>query len=157
MEEMQGEEFDFVIIDHKWEKPAPNYDIKIFLTDLYTAMTRARTASIFIDNGLSDIIGKNIISNNKSKAPSILAGVDELRAKKLEILNKLKFDLSEETKEEEKKKSEKESSRSTEEDFIDPDNKNIDQEITQELVKIVEEEKIQEENTLTATFDKNGE
>lgn len=156
MEEMQGEEFDYVIIDHKWKKPDPNYDVKIFLTDLYTAMTRARTASIFIDNGLSDIIGKNIISNNKSKAPSILAGVDELRAKKLEILNKLKFDLNEEIKEEKKEKEEK-VSRSTEEDFIDPDNKNIDQEITQELIKTVEEEKIKEENTLTVNFSADGE
>jgi hypothetical protein len=60
----------------------------MFLTDLYTAMTRARTASVFIDNGLSKIIGKNVISNNKSKAPSILAGVAELREKKLAILDK---------------------------------------------------------------------
>jgi hypothetical protein len=51
-------------------------------------MTRARTASVFIDNGLSKIIGKNVISNNKSKAPSILAGVAELREKKLAILDK---------------------------------------------------------------------
>jgi hypothetical protein len=38
-------------------------------------MTRARTAAVFIDNGLSDIIGKNVQSDNKSQAPSILAGV----------------------------------------------------------------------------------
>jgi hypothetical protein len=42
-------------------------------------MTRARTASIFIDNGLSDVIGKNVFSTDKSQAPSILEGVAELR------------------------------------------------------------------------------
>jgi hypothetical protein len=56
-------------------------------------MTRARTASIFIDNGLSSIIGKTVKSDNKSKAPSILAGVKELREKKLSILNQFKLDL----------------------------------------------------------------
>jgi hypothetical protein len=67
----------------------------MFLTDLYTAMTRARTASVFIDNGLSRIIGKNVFSNNKSKAPSILEGVKELREKKLAILDKFQLDLGE--------------------------------------------------------------
>jgi hypothetical protein len=38
-------------------------------------MTRAKTASIFIDNGLSNIIGKNIISTNKSQAPSLDEGI----------------------------------------------------------------------------------
>ena len=97
MDEMQGDEFDYVVIDHNWEQSAPDasYKTKMFLTDLYTAMTRARTASIFIDNGLSRIIGKNVLSNNKSKAPSILEGVKELREKKLAILDKFQLDLGE--------------------------------------------------------------
>ena len=58
-------------------------------------MTRARTASIFIDKGLSKIIGKNVLSNNKSKAPSILDGVKELREKKLAILDKFQLEFEE--------------------------------------------------------------
>jgi hypothetical protein len=94
MEQMQGEEFDFVVIDRNWEPPKGIW-IQEFLRDLYTTMTRARTASIFIDNGLSTIIGKNIKSDNKSKAPSILEGVRELREKKLSILDRFKLDLEE--------------------------------------------------------------
>ena len=94
MEQVQGKEFDFVVIDQEWKAPT-GFGIKGFLTSLYTAMTRAKTASIFIDNGLSDIIGKNVKSDNKSKAPSILAGVQELREKKLSILDQFKLDLEE--------------------------------------------------------------
>jgi len=102
----------------------------MFLTDLYTTMTRARTASIFIDNGLSDIIGKNVFSDNKSQAPSILAGVKELREKKLAILDKFQLDLEEiKTPKEEKEKEEPEPIKNPDEDFIDPNAKKIDEEV----------------------------
>ena len=89
MDQMQGQEFDFVVIDQNWKKPAANFSTKEFLQNLYTAMTRATTASIFIDNGLSSIIGSNVISNNRSQAPSIQKGIKELREKKLALLDKL--------------------------------------------------------------------
>ena len=155
MEEMQGEEFDFVIIDQQWKKPDPTYDVKNFLTDLYTTMTRARTASVFIDNGLSEIIGKNIINNNKSKAPSILSGVDELRAKKLDILGKLKFDFS--AISEEKPKTESKIERNSEEDFIDPDNKKIDEDLSVKIMEDHKEEKSNDELALTEIFATDGE
>lgn len=141
MDGMQGQEFDFVIIDQNWKKPNQNYDVKLFLTDLYTTMTRATTASIFIDNGLSDIIGKNISTNNKSKAPSILSGVKELREKKLNILNQLKLDLKE-IKDEDKKEDKKENPiiKNPDEDFINPDDKNIDK----DLIEIISQNNIEE-------------
>lgn len=95
MDTMQGREFNYVIVDRDWKMPEADYNgVKTFLTDLYTTMTRATTASIFIDNGLSSIIGSNEITNNKSKAPSIAKGVEELRNNKLAILDKFKLDLS---------------------------------------------------------------
>ena len=139
MNEMQGQEFDFVVIDQDWKKPNADYSTKLFLTDLYTTMTRATTASIFIDNGLSDIIGKNVLNDNKSKAPSITDAVDELRKKKLSILDQFKLDLEEIKSEEEKKKTTEDQEedkpvKNPDEDFINPDDKNIDQE-AKELIQ----------------------
>ena len=88
---MQGQEYDYVIVDKSYKNPDNISAGLDFMQELYTLMTRAREASIFIDNGLSDIIGHNVISRNKSRAPSILDGVNELRTKKLDILKQLDF------------------------------------------------------------------
>jgi len=69
-------------------------------------MSRGKEASIFMDNGLSDIIGNNVVQQYKAKAPSLndkingVSAVDALRKKKLDILNSLNlsFTESEETK-----------------------------------------------------------
>ena len=156
MEQMQGEEFDFVIVDHDWKSPKGIW-IQEFLRDLYTTMTRARTASIFIDNGLSDIIGKNIKSDNKSKAPSILKGVDELREKKLAILEQFKLDLEEIKVESIETVTEEPITGNPDEDFIDPDNKNIDVDIQQIINKIPQEDEVIVEETKPDHFAKNGE
>lgn len=95
MDEMQGQEFDYVIIDQQWEKPLRSFsEMKKFVSNLYTSMTRATTASIFIDNGLSDIVGKNVISTNKSKAPSVKEAAAELKKQKIELLSRFKIDLT---------------------------------------------------------------
>lgn len=95
MDEMQGQEFDYVIIDQQWEKPLRSFtEMKKFVSNLYTSMTRATTASIFIDNGLSDIIGKNTVSTNKSKAPSVKEAAAELKKQKIELLSRFKIDLT---------------------------------------------------------------
>lgn len=88
---MQGQEFDYVVIDEKFTMPTNIAEGREFLQRLYTLMTRAREASVFIDNGLSQIIGKNLISRNKSKAPSIRSGVTQLIDQKLEILKQLDY------------------------------------------------------------------
>lgn len=152
MEEMQGEEFDFVVIDQDWKAPEANYSIEQFLTSLYTTMTRARTAAVFIDNGLSSIIGKNVQSDNKSQAPSILAGVQELREKKLNILDQFKLDLEEEAVEEEKKPA-----KNPDEDFIDPDKKNADPKITELVKKLGEQDKEESKESFVADFSADGE
>lgn len=152
MEEMQGEEFDFVVIDQDWKAPEANYSIEPFLTSLYTTMTRARTAAVFIDNGLSNVIGKNVQSDNKSQAPSILAGVQELREKKLNILDQFKLDLEEETVESEKKPA-----KNPDEDFIDPDKKNADPKVTEVVKKLGEQDKEESKESFDADFSADGE
>ena len=157
MEQVQGKEFDFVVIDQEWKAPT-GFGIKGFLTSLYTAMTRARTASIFIDNGLSAIIGKNVKSDNKSKAPSILAGVKELREKKLSILDQFKLDLEEIKAEQVKTEPEvKNPTGNPEEDFIDPDKKNIDPDVQQVINEMPQEDEAIVEESKPDHFAKDGE
>lgn len=88
---MQGQEFDYVVIDENFTMPTNIGTGREFLQKLYTLMTRAREASVFIDRGLSQIIGKNLVSRNKSKAPSIRTGVSQLIEQKLEILKQLDY------------------------------------------------------------------
>ena len=152
MDQMQGREFDFVVIDHQWENPGPNMGVKLFLTDLYTSMTRATTASIFIDRGLSDIIGTNTISHNKSKAPSILTGVEELRERKLALLDKFKFDTSTTTPSEPEKPQ-----KDFEDDFEDPEVVNPDQKAQKIVQKIITQDSDTLEEVLPQDFTPDGE
>lgn len=92
---MQGSERDLIIVDYNFEEPKTTNQAKTFLKNLYTLMSRSREGTIFIDNGLSNIIGDNIISGNKAKAPSIQSGIKELREKKLEMLKQLDLNYTE--------------------------------------------------------------
>lgn len=102
IDEMQGQEFDYVIIDHKL-KLGDGYKQVEFLQDLYTLMSRGRTASIFIDNGLSSIIKHPVEDNYTANAPSLTDKVngksiiDELIQEKLSNLNQ--YDLTKVTPE----------------------------------------------------------
>lgn len=97
-DQMQGQEFEYVVIDQPFVKPNEDFHIRDFLQDLYTLMSRGKTASIFIDNGLSNIIGKNTQDDYTAKAPSLKdkingkSTIEQLKERKLDILNQL--DLS---------------------------------------------------------------
>lgn len=97
-DQMQGQEFEYVVIDQPFTKPDADFHIRDFLQDLYTLMSRGKTASIFIDNGLSNIIGSNIQDDYTAKAPSLKdkingkSTIEQLKERKLNILNQL--DLS---------------------------------------------------------------
>lgn len=97
--EMQGQEFDYVIIDDSVMGDMPtDKGFRYWLKDLYTVMSRGRDAAIFVDSKLSSLIGENRMSAHKAKAPSLLdkaggiSAVDELRGNKLNILNS--YDLT---------------------------------------------------------------
>lgn len=97
-DQMQGQEFEYVVIDQPFTKPDEDFHIRDFLQDLYTLMSRGKTASIFIDNGLSNIIGNNIQDDYTAKAPSLKdkingkSTIEQLKERKLNVLNQL--DLS---------------------------------------------------------------
>lgn len=99
MEEMQGQEYDYVIIDQDMTIPKNNDStFRPWIQKLYTLMSRGKEASIFIDRGLSAAIGANQISEYKAKAPSLndatggKSAVDVLRENKARLLDQ--FDLS---------------------------------------------------------------
>lgn len=89
-DEIQGQEFDFIVVDQDWSIDTSR-DIRIFnfLTNLYTMMSRGKVGSIFIDNGLSNIIGQNKESFSKETAPNLKDSVEPFIKAKLEILNQL--------------------------------------------------------------------
>lgn len=150
IDEMQGQEFDYVVIDTDFSNPESGLQVKDFLQNLYTLMSRGKEASILMDNGLSDIIGNNVIQQYKAKAPSLndkingVSAVDALRKKKLDILNSLNlsFTESEETKVSETK-------HDIIQDFVDPDTLNIDKDIIQSLKK-------EFESSIAQPLDKDG-
>lgn len=100
MEEMQGQEFDYVVIDQPLTL-GTGYKQVEFLQDLYTLMSRGRTASIFIDNGLSSIIKPSTQDDYTAKAPSLTdkingeSIIDQLRNDKLSNLSQ--YDLTDTT------------------------------------------------------------
>lgn len=106
-DEVQGQEFDYVIIDSNFKQPENGIELITFLQKLYTLMSRGKEASIFIDNGLSDIIGENEIQKYKAKAPNLKdkingeSAIDILRKKKLNLLNLIDLEESTEKEEEE--------------------------------------------------------
>ena len=129
---MQGQEFDYVIIDESFEKPVDTPTALWFLQKVYTLMSRSREASIFIDNGLSNIIGPNLVSQSKSKAPSIRESVSRLVEKKQEILKEL--DYTPITIKGEKKTTPTAPAQPNPElDFVDPDTRKDEE--TQEAIK----------------------
>lgn len=98
LDQMQGQEFDYTVIDYTPPLQVNNTgNLRKFLQDIYTLMTRSRTASIFIDNGLSPLIGNQSISKNKSKAPGFATEmIDERTGRKAtgaQILQQARLEL----------------------------------------------------------------
>lgn len=62
-EQVQGQEFDYVVVNKDWQLDLTdnwhnnNIAISNFTKDLYTMITRSTEGTIIIDNGLSSIIG----------------------------------------------------------------------------------------------------
>lgn len=160
---MQGQEFDYVVVDETWTRPNNMSSAKELLQKLYTLMTRAREGSVFIDNGLSSIIGKNTISKNKSKAPSIKQGVPKLIADKLEILKQLDYtpinpttqpaqgtqsdqDQNQQGQGQDQNQGQQGSGTpNTELDFNDPDTRALDTEAINSVVDLANEDKGRED------------
>lgn len=92
-DKIQGREFDYVVINKSWKKPEEDetgINAYRFLQDLYTMMSRSKEGTIFIDNGLSDIIG-NKRESVYARVTSVREAAEEFNSYKLQELEKIKF------------------------------------------------------------------
>ena len=95
--EIQGSEFDFVVVDYNFKAPYeslinnsdPKYSGAGYIQwaqDFYTLMSRAKTASVFINNG--NLPGQNVIDSFEATAPSIMDALDQFKGPQLTAIDK---------------------------------------------------------------------
>lgn len=158
--EMQGSEFDYVIIDQKL-RLEEGAGALFFMQDLYTLMSRGKTASIFIDNGLSKIIKAPVNDEYTAKAPSLTdkingkSAIDALKEAKLALLNQLDLTFTESTV---KPTSQEDTGESSTEDtlnpmdFHNPDERNLSTEEATRDEKVTTSESVKEnEDVMSGT------
>lgn len=92
--DIQGQEFDYVVIDKDFRIPnkeTTDFGLLDFLRDLYTMISRGRKGSIIIDptGGLQTAIGNNRVEFVKAQAPKIIEYADQFRRQKLDVLDKV--------------------------------------------------------------------
>ena len=92
--DIQGQEFDYVVIDKDFNIPTKQSSALgtlNFLRDLYTMISRGRKGSIIIDSSgkLKEAIGENKVEFTKAQAPKIVEYADQFRQEKLDILDKI--------------------------------------------------------------------
>lgn len=92
--DIQGQEFDYVVVDKDFNIPnkeTSDFGLLDFLRDLYTMISRGRKGSIIIDSTgkLESSIGKNRIEFVKAIAPRITEYADKFRQEKLNVLDKV--------------------------------------------------------------------
>lgn len=150
-DQMQGQEFEYVVIDQPFTKPDEDIDIRNFLQDLYTLMSRGKTASIFIDNGLGNIIGKNIQDDYTAKAPSLKdkingkSTIEQLKERKLSILDQLDLSPIEGLNETSNQNTNQQSTQTTQQavnptDFKAPESLNIDKDTEEAVNQLIDSE-----------------
>ena len=91
--DIQGQEFDYVVIDKDFSIPnkeTTDFGLLDFLRDLYTMISRGRKGSIIIDSTgkLQTAIGNNRVEFVKAQAPRIIEYADQFRRQKLDVLDK---------------------------------------------------------------------
>lgn len=91
--DIQGQEFDYVVIDKDFSIPnkeTSDFRLLDFLRDLYTMISRGRKGSIIIDptGKLQTAIGNNRVELVKAQAPRIIEYADQFRRQKLDVLDK---------------------------------------------------------------------
>ncbi len=91
--DVQGREFDYVIVDKKWNLDLGNswnnnnINIVQFSKDLYTLITRSTKGTILIDNGLSNII-QSAESEFNGEYSGLSTSVQKFRDKRLPEIEK---------------------------------------------------------------------
>lgn len=91
---IQGREFDYVVINKNWKIPEEDdkgLTAYRFLQDLYTMMSRSKEGTVFIDNGLSDII-RNKQENVYARVTSVHDAAEEFNKFKLQQLENINIE-----------------------------------------------------------------
>jgi hypothetical protein len=81
-EDVQGQEFDYVIIDKQFQLPKESpYSNYLFVKDLYTMISRGRNGSIIIDANkqLENVIGANNVTTSQGFTPKLSDFLDTLK------------------------------------------------------------------------------
>lgn len=96
VKDIQGSEFEFIVVDYNFkpDKKLINHsDYKYrasgymyWVKEFYTLISRAKTGSIFIDNG--NLIGQQVIDSFEATAPSILDAIDQFKGPQLAAIDK---------------------------------------------------------------------
>lgn len=92
--DIQGQEFDYIVVDKGFPKINQNStDIELldFLQDLYTMISRGRKGSIIIDSNkaLESIIGQNRVEFAKAEAQRVSEYAGRFREEKTALLDKV--------------------------------------------------------------------
>ena len=159
---MQGQEFDYVIIDNMKNIPdklAKDYRTIEFLKRFYTLATRGKVASIFLDD-LSNLVGNNTKDSQKSIGFNIKSQVSLFRDNYLESLNKLNLrvpveESEEETVSEEPEEKKESESKAKEEETVSEEKKESESKAKEEET-VSEEKKESESDEPKAEVKKDG-
>lgn len=169
--DVQGQEFDYVFVNDQIRAIEPDKDpeslaLSYFntLQQIYTAMTRGKVASVFIDpyNTLTNITGANVIDGFKATAPNLKEAAEVFRGPFMAMLDQLieqvvpkttEQTTPEEEKEEVVEEEPVEDLKGDEEDFDEPGTEpRTTDELVDEEEQETEEEKVIRELELSKQF-----
>lgn len=103
---VQGREFDYVVVDKDWSLnidranlARTGINIKDFMQDLYTMISRSRKGTILIDNKLSDIVA-NVEDEFSGESTNIKDAIKEFRIARLKQIEQALANIKPEEPEE---------------------------------------------------------
>lgn len=91
---VQGQEFDYVVVDKDWKLPSENApSLYFFLKDLYTMISRSREGVILIQKG--ELNKFHSIENSRTGVTSIKPAINMFREQRMPILHQIAEELVE--------------------------------------------------------------
>lgn len=92
---VQGQEFDYVIVDKDWNLQDSAPSLYFFLRDLYTMISRSRKGTILVQNG--DLSKFHSIENDLTGTTSMKNAISQFRETRLPIVQNIMDSLTEYT------------------------------------------------------------
>ena len=91
---VQGQEFDYVIVDKDWNLPNDSASqLYFFLKDLYTMISRSRSGTVLIER--EDLSRFHSIENELTGTSSLSSAISKFREQRLPIIHSIAEDLQE--------------------------------------------------------------